>query len=257
MLIPTSHSGAGSSWRSRAMTAPMSTACSRLVRKWSSPAPSRSDGASTNATRNPRAVSCSRRFAKTPGASRGNPRAVRSSFPAPPGRTTRDTTGCPRGRATRTVSVTRGRVAMVMIWSPAPAASVDRSATATSDTARGRGEARIPMTRRRRTSARTRIIPIRRIGRIGCGGETSGRTPLLHLGVVEEQHVVDPGGPVEAVADPEDVRLLVRLDDRRVFVDHLLRLPVERLPLLGIVRALRVLEDLVERLVLVDGERRL
>src|SRR5262245_14951145 len=32
-------------------------------------------------------------------------------------------------------------------------------------------------------------------------------SPLLQLGVIEEQHVVDPGRPVEAVADPEDVGL--------------------------------------------------
>src|SRR6266478_7000903 len=72
--------------------------------------------------------------------------------------------------------------------------------------------------------------------------------------VVEEQHVVDPRLPVEPVADPEDVRLLVGLDDGRVLEDDLLRLEVEGAALLGIVGALRVLEDTVERLVLVDGE---
>src|SRR5262245_57477064 len=54
---------------------------------------------------------------------------------------------------------------------------------------------------------------------------------LLQLGVVEEEHVVDPGRPVQPVADPEDVRLLVRLDDGRVLQDHLLCLEIECLPL--------------------------
>src|SRR5262249_58556705 len=96
-----------------------------------------------------------------------------------------------------------------------------------------------------------------RCGRWGWTGRgAEARWPwLLELGVVEEEHVVDPGLPVETVADAEDVGLLVRLDDGGLLVDELLGLPVDRLPPLRVVGCLRLLQHLVERLVLEDGQR--